>query len=79
MTNSSKQTIGFIELHNQYSDLKNHYDTPLVGRRDIVDAAHLRPLDKLDKRTTATTSRLWNPTVREPPKQRVEHTPPTTD
>lgn len=28
--------------------------------KDIVDAAHLRPLDKHDKQNARTKSRLWN-------------------
>lgn len=28
--------------------------------RDIVDAAHLRPLDKKDKMDSSTKKRLWN-------------------
>lgn len=29
--------------------------------KDIVDAAHLRPLDKFDKQNAKTKSSLWNP------------------
>lgn len=31
--------------------------------QDIVDAAHLRPLDKRDKMDSSTKKRLWNQTA----------------
>lgn len=31
--------------------------------KDIVDAAHLKPLSEADKRNTKTKARLWNNTV----------------
>lgn len=33
--------------------------------KDIVDAAHLRPLDKFDKMNAKTKSRLWNSMAKE--------------
>ncbi|ALC40775.1 CG13202 [Drosophila busckii] len=33
--------------------------------KDIVDAAHLRPVSKQDKANVKTKTRLWNSSVRE--------------
>lgn len=33
--------------------------------KDIVDAAHLRPLNKFDKQNSKTKTRLWNPISKE--------------
>lgn len=33
--------------------------------KNIVDAAHLRPLDKFDKQNPRTRSRLWNTMARD--------------
>lgn len=33
--------------------------------KEIVDAAHLRPLDKFDKQNAKTKSRLWNSMARQ--------------
>lgn len=51
------------ELYNLQNDAKLRAVTSTKTYeefKDIVDAAHLRPLDKFDKKNAKTKSRLWN-------------------
>ncbi|EDW10693.1 hypothetical protein AWZ03_009644 [Drosophila navojoa] len=56
------------ELHNLRNDAKLRAVTNTETYeefKDIVDAAHLRPISKQDKANVKTKSRLWNSAARE--------------
>ncbi|TMW50316.1 hypothetical protein DOY81_004593 [Sarcophaga bullata] len=62
------QTLKSGELHTLRNDAKlravnttKSYDE----FKDIVDAAHLRPITKQDKMNAKTKNRLWNSAARE--------------
>ncbi|XP_064537798.1 coiled-coil domain-containing protein 103 [Drosophila montana] len=56
------------ELHKLRNDAKLRAVTSTESYeefKDIVDAAHLRPVSKQDKANAKTKSRLWNSAARE--------------
>lgn len=59
------QVKGFLELVKVFAN-------NTFGNRNIVDAAHLSPITKYDKKNAETRSRLWNSSVREQQWSKME-------
>ncbi|KNC21684.1 hypothetical protein FF38_09795 [Lucilia cuprina] len=62
------ETLRAGELHNLRNDAKLravNNTTSYDEFKDIVDAAHLKPITRQDKMNSKTKNRLWNSAARE--------------
>lgn len=62
------QNVRSGELYDLQNDAKLRAvtsSTTYEEFKDIVDAAHLTPLSKFDKKNAKTKTRLWNPLTKE--------------